>query len=133
MRVYWEYQQDVLVKSIINKLSNEIEAPSIDDVVPDGNGGVRIKNQEEKFQEFKEQKFLELRQNYAIAAAHTDARILQYQKRKELGILTEDDESDYQEALNYYKKITEQYRQKKAELEQLTDLEQLKTFDTSIA
>ena len=132
MKIYWEYRNGVLVKSFINKLANEIEADNMDDVVPKGNDGVRIKTQEEKLQELKEQKLAELKQNYASAATQTDARFSQYNKRKELGILNEDDEADYQEALDYYKKITEQYRQKKAELEQISDIEQLQSFDTSI-
>lgn len=132
MTIYWEYQNGVLTKSVVNKLKNSIEAPSINDVVPDGNGGVRVKTLDEKVQEAKQEKLNELKQNYISAVSPTDARILQYQKRKDLGILTQDDEDDYQNALNEYKTYTETYRQKKEQLESLTDLDAIKSFDTSI-
>ena len=130
--MYWEYRDGVLIKSTVNKLANSIEAPSLEDVVPDGQGGVRIKTLDEKIQEAKQEKLAELKQNYISAVSPTDARILQYQKRQSLGILTADDEADYQEALNEYKRLTELYRQKKAELEALNDLDAIRNFDTSI-
>ncbi len=133
MKIWWKYEGDRLIKSVVEKEGwDVIETEWIDGVIPDGQGGVRVKTLEEKIAEEKERKLAELKENYALAAAKTDARILQYQKRKALDILTEDDESDYSEALNYYKKMTEQYSQKKARLEQINDLEELKTFDTSI-
>lgn len=132
MIVYWEYQNGILVKSLVNKLKNSIEANSLDDIISDGNGGVRVKTLDEKIQEAKQQKLSELKQNYISAVSPTDARILQYQKRQTLGILTDDDENDYQEALNEYKTYTETYRTKKQQLETLSDLDDIRNFDVSI-
>ena len=137
MTIYWKYNQEGVLmktplKNVIDKTWNSIEADDFNDVVPDGNGGVRVKTLDEKIQEAKQQKLNELKQNYISAVRITDARTLQYQKRKELGILTEDDETDYQEALSEYKTYTETYRQKKEQLESLSDLDAIKSFDTSI-
>ena len=119
------------MSNIPKKGWKEIEAKDISDIIND-NGIIRKKSLAEKAKEIMVLKLTELKQSYASAAAQTDARFSQYNKRKELGILDEDDERDYQEALDYYKKITEQYRQKKAELKQIKDIEQLRNFDTSI-
>ena len=66
-----------------------------------------------------------LKPKYQELIASTDARILQYQKRKELGILTEDDENDYQNALREYRQWTEWYRQKKQEIQNTRSIDDL--------
>ena len=69
-----------------------------------------------------------LKPQYQKLIASTDDRILQYQKRQALGILNEDDETDYQEALAEYKKWTEWYKQKKQEIENAESIEELSSI-----
>lgn len=56
----------------------------------------------------------DLKNIYIQTVEPTDRRLLQYLKRKNLNILTSEDETDYQTALSDYQKFTLKYREFKS-------------------
>jgi len=73
-----------------------------------------------------------LKKNYKQAIAETDERLMQYEKRKALGIHNADDEQDYQDALNLYRDKTNAYRSKKAQIEAAASIEDILNIDLTI-
>ena len=103
----------------------EYEIEDLEDIKVTPEGQVIIKTPDEKLQEKKQERLKMLKTNYKSLIVETDERVLQYQKRKALGRLTEDDEQDYQEALQKYNEITDWYFETKKAILNAQSLEEL--------
>lgn len=76
----------------------------------------RYESGEFTLEDFKNKVLKLIKSNYVRDIQSTDSMFIAYQKRKELGILDNEDEEAYLRELEYYKNKTLDYRLKKAQV-----------------